>query len=87
VCSGDTQPASVGGASGCDISTAEIDDAGVWRERARQDVQQGGLAGAVRSDDADRLTLHKRQAHAVQHRKCAEPLPNVNGGEDRRPHA
>ena len=83
---GDAQLAPVGGASGRDVATAEIDGAGVRRERARQDVQQGGLAGAVRPDDADRLARGEREVDAVQHGECAETLANVNGGENRRVH-
>ena len=83
---GDPHLATVGRPAGGHASASKHDCAGVRCQRARQDVQEGGLAGAVGPDDADRLTFLEREVDAVQHGKGAEALANVDGGENRRIH-
>src|SRR5262249_3205431 len=40
-----------------DVAATEQDMAGIGFDRSGHDAEQGGLAGAVRSDDAERLAL------------------------------
>ena len=45
----------------CDVFAVEQHAACVGRDRAGHDAEQRGLAGAVRSDDAERLALRERE--------------------------
>ena len=51
----DAEPAAAARPQPGDVVAVEADGAGVGRERAGEDVEQGRLAGAVGADDADRL--------------------------------
>jgi hypothetical protein len=48
-----------------DVAAVEQDQAGVGVEVARDQVEEGGLAGAVGADDADGLSGRDRKIDAV----------------------
>ena len=52
-------------------------------QRAGGDAEQAGLAGAVRSDDAECLALVQREVDAVGNDHRAEPLRDILQREDR----
>ena len=53
---------------------AEPDHAGIGREAARQQVDQRGLAGAVRADDAEPVAAHHPDREVVDDRALAVGL-------------
>jgi hypothetical protein len=68
----------------CNVVAGQQHAAGIGRDGARGDAEQGRLAGAVRSDDAERLALGKRQIDAVSHHHRAEALGDIFQSEDGR---
>ena len=65
-----------------DIAAREDDAPGVGPHRAARNTEQRGLAGAVRSDDAERLALGNREVDRVGHDHRAESLRDFIEGED-----
>ena len=65
-----------------DIAAREDDAPGVGPHRAARNTEQRGLAGAVRSDDAERLALGNREVDRVGHDHRAELLRDFVEGED-----
>src|SRR5262249_34553237 len=57
------------------------DAAGVGLEQAADDVEQRGLAGAVRADDRDDLALPDRDGHVLDRAHPAEALRHAGDGE------
>ena len=57
-----------------DIAPIEADAAGRRRQRARDDVEERRLAGAVWTDEAERLVAICFEGYAVEHNKAAEML-------------
>src|SRR5690606_12218609 len=53
-------------------------------EPARDKVEQGRLAGAVRADDAERLALVEMQGEIVRHHQRAEALGDILQPDKRR---
>ncbi len=53
-------------AGGAGRSAEHLDAAGRHRDEAEQGAQQRRLAGAVRSDDADHLSLAHREAEVLE---------------------
>ena len=51
--------------------------AGIRRHRAADDAEQRRLAGAVRSDDAERLALTEDEIDALGDNDGAEPLRDL----------
>src|SRR5438067_179330 len=60
-----------------DRLAAEQDLAGVGAELAVDDVEAGGLAGAVRSDEREELSCREREAHVFDSVHAAEGLLQV----------
>jgi hypothetical protein len=56
-------------------------------QQSRQQLQQGGLAGAVRPDDAQDLARMQRERHAVQQVAAAGTEAQPLGAQDRLSHA
>ena len=65
-----------------DVGAGEDDAPGIGLHRAAGDAEQRGLAGAVRSDDAERLALGEREVDLLRHHDGAEPLRDFFEGED-----
>src|SRR5262249_5371540 len=62
---------------------AEVRRAGVGRDRARQDLHQGALAGAVLTEQRVDLTLPDRQIRSCEGRYLAEALRHpLHGQQD-----
>ena len=57
-----------------DFGAVEEDPARIGRDRAGHDAEQGGLAGPVRSDDAERLAGREREIERVSDHDGAEPF-------------
>ena len=57
-----------------DVATAESDAAGIGRVDAGHDVEEGGLAGAVGTDQAENLALAHVEVEPVERHHAAEPL-------------
>ncbi len=49
-----------------DVTTFELDDAGVGEVEAGDDVDERGLAGPVRSDETDDLVAAQLQGHVAK---------------------
>ena len=47
------------------VEAVEVDRAGIHRENARDQVERGGLAGAVAADDRDKIAVFQRQIEVV----------------------
>jgi hypothetical protein len=78
----DAHLAAIGSALGGDVAVAEHDFALVRRERSREHAQQRRLPRAVRSDDADGLTLAQAEADTVEDGERAEALSYVDRDQD-----
>ena len=65
-----------------DIGAIEHHATGVGRNGAGHDAEQRGLAGAVRPDDAERLTFTEREIEPIGDDDSAEPLGDFFRGED-----
>src|SRR4030095_5964311 len=61
---------------------AKEDLPGVVRKIAGDQVEERGLAGAVRADDGAQVALGHREVHAVDGLDPAEVLPQADGLED-----
>src|SRR5215831_13030478 len=66
-----------------DVLTRELDGATARRVEPRQAIEQGGLSGAVRADQAENLTLAELQRHVVERDNSAEIDADVANGEKR----
>jgi hypothetical protein len=49
-------------------------------------IEQRGLAGAVRADQGDDLALAHAEADPIENPQAAEALANVRAFEENRPH-
>ena len=67
-----------------DVDAGEENAAGTGRNRAAGDAEQRGLAGAIRSDDAERLALGQHEIDRVRNDHGAEPLGDPVEAEDGR---
>ena len=47
------------------VEAVKVDRAGIHRENARDQVERGGLAGAVAADDRDKIAVFQRQIEVV----------------------
>src|SRR6267378_3392560 len=65
-----------------DVLAPEADASGVRREQPRDDVEEGGLAGAVRSDHREDLAGLDAEAHVRQRGQRREALGDVVDLED-----
>src|SRR5690606_7120845 len=77
------QAGELGGIEPQDASAVEPDLAGVGAQVARQHIEQRGLAGAVRTDQADQLAFRHVHADAVERLEAAEALADVANLEQR----
>ena len=77
--------ASASGTSRVTSSSGEAHSALLRQVEAGDQVEQRGLAGAVRSDDREDLALLDRQAHIVDGMHAAERDRQVLGGQDGHP--
>ena len=57
-----------------DVVAVDVDDAAVGLHQAGDHVEDRGLAGAVRAEQADRLAARHREAGVVHHRAAAVGL-------------
>src|SRR5438552_7642796 len=64
-----------------ELLRAEADRAGARRERARHAVEEGGLARAVRADEAEDLALLHFEGDGVQRGEAAEALREAGDGQ------
>src|SRR5262249_41825305 len=64
-----------------DVGAVEIDLADIGRDQAGDDVEAGGLAGAVRAEQSDRLAALDRHIDVAQHRPLAEALAEIGGAQ------
>ncbi len=64
-----------------DVVAVELDAAAVGLDQAGDHVEHGGLAGAVRAEQADRLAAAHIERDALDHRAAAEALLDAVGGE------
>src|SRR3984957_9124997 len=67
-----------------DVGAGEHDAAGVRREDAVDQVEQGRLAGAVRPDQAEDLALAHLEREVAHGLQAAEALAHLGEREDRR---
>src|SRR5262249_34557902 len=67
-----------------DVDAIEQHTAGIGRDRTRHYAEQRGLAGAVRPDDAERLTFRERKVKPIGNNDGAETLGDFFKGEDGR---
>src|SRR5439155_10510177 len=63
----DAEPAAPGRAGPGHVGAAEAHEAGLGAERARQDVEERGLAGPVRAHDPHRLAGGHAEADLVEY--------------------
>ena len=71
------------GASAVDALAGEGDAAGIGREGAGDQVEQRGLAGAVRADHREDRALRHLEADAVDRDQAAEALADIVDGKQR----
>ena len=73
-----------------DVAAREVDAAGVRRVEPGDEIEQRGLAGAVRPDDADQLALGDGERQRVDGGDAAEaarqPLDLAGSAPSHRPH-
>ena len=55
--------------------------AGIRLDASGEDLQQRGLAGAVRSDQAEAVAFLNAEGHAAEQRRPAEGFRNLIGVE------
>jgi hypothetical protein len=68
-----------------DLVAEQLDPSDLGPVDARQTVQEGGLSGAVRSDDREQLPLTDVERHPVDGLDAGEPKRNLLHREDRCP--
>ena len=81
---GEPEPRQPYGAGTPDVVPLEAHRAGAWLYEAREHVDQGRLAGAVRADDRDELAGLDAERHAVEGAEVAVEVPDSPGLEDHR---
>ena len=69
-----------------DVAAVEEDPAAVGREQAGDQVEERGLAGAVRADDGVQASAGEVKAQAVDRGQSAEALGQLLGAQDRLAH-
>src|SRR5262245_16205457 len=82
----DTEPRPLVRGQARDVTPLEQDAAAVRRQGARHAVDQGGLAGAVGSDQAQALAGSDPDRHAVERQEASEALAHGVDLEERRAH-
>ena len=65
------------GGPGCDVAPRELDDAARGPLEAREDVDERGLSGAVRADQAQDLAAAQREVDAVHGLHASEVDPDL----------
>ena len=60
-----------------DVEAVDLDRAGIGADQPGDHVEDGGLAGAVRAEQPDRLAAAKRQRHVVDHEPSLEGAPQA----------
>src|SRR6185437_12765373 len=65
-----------------DVLAVELDGARGRREESADQVEEGGLAGAVRSDDRAHLALRHVERDVAHRHQIAEPFGDVLDFED-----
>src|SRR3954454_14078247 len=65
-----------------DVASGKDDTPGVGPHGATRDAEQGGFAGAVRSDDPKSLAVGNREIDCLRHDHRTEPLRDLVEGED-----
>jgi len=66
-----------------DVGSAKPHHSRIGRQRAGEDIEQRGLAGAVGTDDADGLVGPNLEVHLFEHEERSETLVDAHGLEDR----
>ena len=66
-----------------DVLPLEADIAGIGPVEPGHEIEQGGLAGAVRADDADQLALGEIEVDAVDSGEAAEAARQPAQGQQR----
>ena len=79
----DAEAATLGRSEVGDIDTAHMNLAGRRPISAGEHVQEGGLAGPVRANDADRLAGADREIDAVQNDQRSKPFAKSGASEKR----
>ena len=64
-----------------DVPTVELNPAGIRGETAGDEIEDGGLAGAVRAEDAQRFALLNLEGQVVCHFQRSEILRNAFEGK------
>src|SRR5262245_11259841 len=82
----DAEPADLVRLEPGDLATVEEDPAGVGREQAGYQVEERGLAGAVRADDRVQPPAGEAEAQVVDRGQSAEALGQSLGAQDRLAH-
>src|SRR6185369_9084193 len=80
---GEAKPGDLVGLHARDVMVLEPHPAAGRRMNAADEVDERGLAGAVRSDQADDLALVDGQAHAIDRVEPAEPPRYAVQGQER----
>ena len=84
--SGETAPADLMGATAVDAVSLQTDLTRRRCHRARDAIEQGGLAGAVRPDDREDLSRVDGEADVTERLQAAERLAHVAQFQQRRGH-
>src|ERR671912_492321 len=79
----DAEAVEIGRAQAGDIAAVEGDGAGIRQQLTENAVEQGRLAGPVRTDDAEDLTLAHLKREAVDSGDAAEALRQAFGSQHR----
>ena len=66
-----------------DVDAVHLDRAGIGIDQAGDDVEAGGLAGAVGAEKADRLATLNRHGDVAQNRAAFELLAQMPGCQPR----
>src|SRR5262249_51421001 len=78
----DAKPAPIGGVQRGDVGTAINHGAGGRTAGAGQQVQEGGLAGSVRTDDAYRFVAFEQKVDVVDGHERVESLGDPGSNQD-----
>ncbi len=82
----DAEPADVVRLETGDVAPGKEDASVVGREQAGDEIEQGGLAGAVRADDGVQPSARERVAQVVDRDEAAEALGETLDAQDRLAH-
>src|SRR5436190_9046685 len=74
-------PAAFGGAELCHVLAAVLDPSSIRRDGAGDEIEQGGLSRAVRSQDADDFRRGYHEIDVLSDDKCPVPLGQPGDGQ------